>query len=55
MDNKLKCPFKSKDRSEECDRDKCVLWHEGGCAFVVIAVALRDLHQSFKEQQTIKF
>ena len=33
----LKCPFKSGEENKECDREKCQLWHEGGCAFVHIA------------------
>lgn len=36
----LKCPFKSAEEDKECDREKCQLWHEGGCAFVHIAASL---------------
>ena len=55
MNNSLKCPFKSKDRGEECDRDKCVLWHEGGCVFVHIARDMNVIADSARGPQAVKF
>lgn len=43
MTTKLKCPFKSNEENKECDRERCQLWHEGGCAFVQIARSLEVL------------
>jgi hypothetical protein len=46
----LTCPFKGENRDAECDREKCVLWHEGGCAFVHIAVYLERLVEATRSQ-----
>jgi hypothetical protein len=51
MSENLKCPFKNKDQGDECDRDKCVLWHEGGCAFVHIVRELSVLNESLRSIQ----
>ena len=55
MNDNLKCPFKSGDRGEECDKEKCVLWHEGGCVFVHIARDLGILTETIRGRQSIKF
>ncbi len=49
MSDGQKCPFKSKERSEDCDKDKCVLWYEGGCAFVIIARHLEIISESARK------
>ena len=53
MGDGLKCPFKGAGRPEQCDKEKCVLWHEGGCAFVHIAVALGDVGESLRGRASI--
>jgi hypothetical protein len=55
VNNNLKCPFKHKDRGEDCDKEKCVLWHEGGCVFVQIARGLGMLSEVIRSKQTVKF
>ena len=52
MDNKLKCPFKGGDEPKECDREKCVLWHEGGCAFIHLVRELGILNETMRNIQS---
>ncbi len=55
MSNNLKCPFKGGGRTEECDREKCVLWHEGGCVFVHIARDLGIIGEMLREKGTMTY
>lgn len=55
MNSTFKCPFKDKERGEMCDKDKCALWYEGGCAFVHIARELGILNEAARSGQAIKF
>jgi len=50
MGDGLRCPFKSGSRSEECDKEKCVMWHEGGCAFVHIARNLGIINETLRQK-----
>ena len=55
MNNILKCPFKSADNADEkkeCDREKCVLWHEGGCAFIHLVRELGILNETMRNIQS---
>lgn len=55
MDNTLKCPFKNADNADEkkeCDREKCVLWHEGGCAFIHLVRELGILNETMRNIQS---
>ncbi|MGB3341464.1 MAG: hypothetical protein WBB37_08285 [bacterium] len=51
MNDGLKCPFKSDNEPKECDREKCVLWHEGGCAFVHLIRELAILNETLRSIQ----
>ena len=51
MNDSLKCPFKSDNEPKQCDREKCVLWHEGGCAFVHLIRELTILNETLRSIQ----
>ncbi len=51
MNDRLKCPFKSDNEPKECDREKCVIWHEGGCAFVHLIRELSILNETLRSIQ----
>jgi hypothetical protein len=51
MNENLKCPFKGADKNSDCDREKCVLWHEGGCAFVHLIRELGILNETLRSIQ----
>ncbi len=50
MNGGLKCPFKGSGRIEDCDKEKCVLWHEGGCVFVHIARDLEIISETLRQR-----
>jgi hypothetical protein len=47
----LNCPFKGSQETNECDRKKCVLWHEGGCSFVHLIRELSILNETLRNIQ----